>query len=83
MASPVAVITNPADPSNHLLFFLNGTTQQLAMEVRSVDGITPITPFVNNGPSTGSIQVNPLAAVLKKNVVRFSHFCQYLVRRGL
>jgi hypothetical protein len=67
MASPVAVIANPADPSDHLLFYINGTTQQLAMEVRPVSA-TAFTPFVNNGPSTGSIQVNPLAVVLKKNV---------------
>ncbi|KAK3307148.1 wall-associated proteinase [Chaetomium strumarium] len=67
MASPVAVIANPADPNDHLLFYINGTTQQLAMEVRPVNTST-FTPFVNNGPATGSIQVNPLAVVLKKNV---------------
>jgi hypothetical protein len=34
MTSPFAVIPNPADESRHLLFFLAGTSQQLAVEVR-------------------------------------------------
>jgi hypothetical protein len=68
MASPVSVIANPADKNTHLLFFLNGNTQQLALESRPVGG-GAYTPFVNNGPSTGTISVNPLAAVLRKDVV--------------
>ena len=70
MASPVTVIPNPGDENSHLLFFLNGFKQQLAMEVRSIVNTSQYTAFQDNGAPNGVI-VNPssLSAVLSNNVV--------------
>jgi hypothetical protein len=70
MAAPATVIPTPGDPDSHLLFFLNGYKQQLAMEVRPVVNTTQYTAFQDNGVPKGVI-VNPssLSAVLCKNVV--------------
>lgn len=70
MASPFAVVPNPADATSHLLFFLSGTTQQLGMEVRPVAAATTYVHFVNNGLPQGIIN-NPtsLAATVLNGAV--------------
>jgi galactose mutarotase-like enzyme len=57
MASPVAVIPTPDYPTTHMLFFLNGYKQQLALELRSTNTAKYI-PFHDNGVPKGVI-VNP------------------------
>jgi hypothetical protein len=70
MASPVAVIPTPDSPTTHMLFFLNGYKQQLAMEVRSTKDTKNYLPFHDNGVPKGVI-VNPssLSAVLSNGIV--------------
>jgi hypothetical protein len=60
MTSPCAVITNPIDNTHHLLFFLSGTSQQLAFEVRSQVQIQEWVKYTANNVPTGNV-ANPTA----------------------
>jgi hypothetical protein len=70
MAQPVAVLPNPNDPKNHLLFFGNVSKQQLALEQRPVDTSAPYVKYTDYGISNGGIVIpGSLAAVLHWNLV--------------
>jgi hypothetical protein len=58
MASPFAVIPNPADQSSQLLYFLVGTSQQIGMEVRPQVQTQTYVHYKNNSIPQGVI-ANP------------------------
>ena len=60
MTSPFAVIANPSDNTHHLLFFLAGTTQQLAFEVRPPVHVQEWNKYTPNNVPKGNV-ANPTA----------------------